>query len=461
VEPVVAIVGTPNVGKSTLFNRLTGTRNALVVDRPGVTRDYQVGDVRIGMQSLVLIDTGGVQGADDSLSNRVSEQAWRVAEDAGCILFMVDGNRGCTGAEESIATRLRKLGKPLFLVVNKTEGTPAEIAVADFQRLALGSPMAISAVHGDGIEALKQRLASLEAEQVPALNNSEYPRIAVVGRPNVGKSTLINRILGEERVLADDTPGTTRDSIAVTFEREGQPYVFVDTAGVRRKAKVSDIVEKFSIVKTLQAIDEANVVVFMLDSGEGVTEQDLALAGLVEASGRALLIAMNKWDGLTLEQRNRARAGVDRRLRFVDFAPVHFVSALYGNGLGGLFKSIQRAYTSAFASASTPSLNQLLHDAVERHQPPLVRGRRVKLRFAHMGGHNPPRVIIHGNQVDNVPRAYHRYLERFLRDALKLYATPLRVEFKQNDNPFKGRRNVLTKRQHAKRQRLIRQRKKR
>ncbi len=461
MKPVVAILGTPNVGKSTLFNRLTRTRNALVADRPGVTRDYQIGDLKVGARSLVLIDTGGVQAADDLLTNRVSEQAWRVAEDADCIVFLVDGSRGCSGIEETIAGRLRKLRSQVLLVVNKTEGTPADLAVADFHSLAVGNPMAVSALHGDGVEALRQRLSGLATVQTSAPIQADCPRIAVVGRPNVGKSTLINRILGEERVLADDAPGTTRDSIAVSFEREGRPYIFVDTAGVRRKAKVSDLIEKFSVVKTLQAIEEANVVLFMLDAQEGVTEQDLALAGLIVAGGRAILISINKWDGLSTTQRNHVRKGVDRRLRFVDFAPVHYVSALYGSGLGGLFRSIQRAYDSAFAQASTPALNQLLQDAVEEHPPPLVRGRRIKLRFAHMGGHNPPRIIIHGNQVANVPSAYQRYLERYLREALKLYATPLRVEFKQSENPFKGRRNVLTRRQHAKRKRIIRERKKR
>ena len=457
MKPVIAIIGRPNVGKSTLFNRFTASRNALVDNQPGVTRDYQFGDMHLAGRAALIVDTGGLDAGADALSARVSELALQVAADADLIVLLVDGQQDCTPDDEAAAGQLRRLGKPIYLAVNKVEGREPELAMADFYRLGLGEVFAISALRGDGIVALKEALRDALPASLPEppATDNDTPRVAIIGRPNVGKSTLINRIVSEERVIASETPGTTRDSIAVPFARHGKRYLLIDTAGVRRKARVQGRIEKFSVVKTLQAIADAHVAVLMVDAQEGITEQDISLAGQIVTAGRSLLITINKWDGLDSNKRNRVRNEASRRLRFVEFSPVHTISALHGSGVGKLFSSIDRAFKSAFVSVSTPQLNKILRQAVDQHPPPLVRGRRIKLRFAHLGGHNPPRVIVHGNQVQSVPGNYTRYLERVFRDALDIYGAPLRVEFRQSENPFKGRRNVLSKRQLASRRRII------
>jgi len=458
MNPTVAIVGRANVGKSTLFNRITRTRDALVADRPGLTRDRQLGFGRLGSKPYLVVDTGGLAEGADELANAVADQAMRAAAEADAIVLVVDGREGPAGADRDIVKRLRVLAKPIFLAVNKLEGREPDIAVAEFHQLGLPSLHAISAKSGEGVPGLMEEILAGFDDAVEHTGEETVPeqiRVAVVGRPNVGKSTLINRIFGDERVVTSERPGTTRDSIEIPFERRRQAYVLIDTAGVRRRSRVSDSIEKFSIVKTLQAIDRAHVVVTLIDASEGVSEQDLALLGLVLDSGRSLVIAVNKWDGLNVDQRSKVKRDVDRRLRFVDFAMLHFISARFGTGVGKLFDSIDAAWRSAFSSTTTATLNQLLVEIVNAHPPPLVRGRRIKLRYAHFGGHNPPRIIIHGNQTNAVPDTYVRYLSRAFREALDLQGTPVRIELRQGENPFKGRKNPLSARQLRKRQRLL------
>ncbi|MFO1435567.1 MAG: ribosome biogenesis GTPase Der [Gammaproteobacteria bacterium] len=461
MKPVVAIVGRPNVGKSTLFNQLTRTRDALVADVPGLTRDFQFGHGQIGDRPYHVVDTGGVNEKTDVLSRQVSENALRMASEADAVIFVVDGKDGLTAQDETIAEELRKLGRPVHLAVNKTESLNDEIALGEFHVLGFGNPTAISSAHKHGLDELMQKvLADLpHVEEAPA--NKKHPRIAVLGRPNVGKSTLVNRMIGEERMLTFDMPGTTRDAVAIDFERDGKPYTLIDTAGVRRRARVDEGIEKFSVLKALQAIDDANVVIVVIDAREGVTDQDASLVGQVLKAGRALVIAVNKWDGMSVEQREQVRAGVDRRLDFIDFARIHYISALHGSGVGDMFQSIDRAYRSAFIEPPTSQLTQILENLLQAHQPPLVGGRRIKLRYAHLGGQNPPRIVIHGNQTESVPGAYKRYLDKGFREALKIEGTPLRVEFRTGENPFKQRRQQLTPRQVHSRRRLMRFAKKR
>ena len=459
--PVIALVGRPNVGKSTLFNRLTRTRDALVADVPGLTRDRKYGEGRVGERPFIVVDTGGLAAGDLELDGLMERQAWQAIEEADLVFFLVDAREGLTGVDEAIAVDLRRRGKPLTLVVNKTDGLDADTALGEFHRLGLGEPQPVSATHGRGVERLlRSALAALpppaagEAAEAPA--DDRTVRVAVVGRPNAGKSTLINRMLGEQRVLASDQPGTTRDSIFIHFERDGVAYTLIDTAGVRRRARVTEAIEKFSIIKTLQAIDAAHVVILLLDARTGIGEQDATLAGYIAEKGRALVLAVNKWDGLEPHERRMVKDQLDRKLPFLGFASVLFISALHGTGVGELFPLARRAHASAMRELSTPQLTEILERVVAAHQPPLVRGRRIKLRYAHQGGRNPPRIVIHGNQTENVPENYRRYLENAFRDALKLTGTPVRIEFRTGGNPYQGRRNTLTPRQVSRRRRLMR-----
>jgi len=449
MKPVVALVGRPNVGKSTLFNRLTRSRDALVADFSGLTRDRIYGDVTTDGANFIIIDTGGLTVQNDDMSDLMRKQADLAIEEADIVFFLVDGRAGLVADDQIVAQQLRAIGKPTILVVNKSEGELKEMIAAEFYALGLGEPQVISASQGRGIANLVTTLK----DEMPSVITSELNpeeaddkhgiRLAVLGRPNVGKSTLINRIMGEDRVVAFDEPGTTRDSIHIPFEKDGTEYTLIDTAGVRRRSKVSEMLEKFSIVKTLQALEDANVILLVLDAHEGIVEQDLHLAGLIIQSGRAVVIAVNKWDGLDKSEREWVSTNIERRLPFLNFANTHFISALHGSGVGLVFKSVKQAYESAMAQIPTPRLTRVLEDAVADHQPPLVNGRRIKFRYAHLGGKNPPRIIIHGNQTDATPNSYKRYLENTFRDVLKLHGTPIFIEFKKGDNPFKNRKKKV------------------
>ncbi len=458
-RPTIAILGRPNVGKSTLFNRITRSRSALVADVPGLTRDPKVGIGRLGEAGYIVVDTGGIDPEDDdALSARVAATALDVARDCTTVLLVVDGRAGVSAADEQLAQALRRTGVPAVVAVNKCEGLDRDLQMAEFSSLGLGPVYPISAAHGEGVSSL---LEMITAEWPPATDygvdfDDERVRVAVVGRPNVGKSTLVNRILGEERMLTADLPGTTRDSIDTDFERRGRAYTIIDTAGLRRKSKASGVAEKFSAVQTLQSLDRAQVVLLLIDARDSITEQDLTLLGLVLDSGRALVIVVNKWDGLDGDVRDRIKDELDRRLRFARFATIHFISALHGTGVGNLFDSIDAAWASASSAQKTNNLSKLLEAAVTAHPPPLVRGRRIKLRYAHLGGRNPPTIVIHGNQVETVPGSYQRYLENFFREQLNLVGTPIQIEFRQGSNPYAGRRNTLNKRQQDKRRRMMR-----
>jgi len=459
--PVIALVGRPNVGKSTLFNRLTRTRDALVAAVPGLTRDRKYGEGKLGDRPFIVVDTGGLAAGDKALDGLMERQAWQAIEEADLVFFLVDARDGLTSTDEDIAADLRRRGKPLTLVVNKTDGLDEDTALGEFHRLGLGEPQPVSAAHGRGVERLlRSTLAVLappeEDKPGEASTDDEAVRVAIAGRPNAGKSTLINRMLGEERVLASDQPGTTRDSIFIPFERDGVNYTLIDTAGVRRRARVTEAIEKFSIIKTLQAIDEAQVVILVLDARTGIGEQDATLAGYIAEKGRALVLAVNKWDGLEPHERRMVKDQLDRKLPFLEFASVRFISALHGTGVGDLFPLVRRAHASAMREFSTPRLTEILERVVAVHQPPLVRGRRIKLRYAHQGGRNPPRIVIHGNQTESVPDNYRRYLENAFRQALNLSGTPVRIEFRTGGNPYQGRRNTLTPRQVSRRRRLMR-----
>ncbi|WP_018954541.1 ribosome biogenesis GTPase Der [Thioalkalivibrio sulfidiphilus] len=461
--PVIALVGRPNVGKSTLFNQLTRSRDALVADFPGLTRDRQYGPGRVGGFPYMVVDTGGLSGEAETLDNLMARQTQQAIDESDVVLFLVDGREGLTAADQAIARSLRTQGKKVLLVVNKTDGVDAEQAMAEFHALGFGAPIPIAATHGRGVLGLINAVHALLPEVEETLAEAErWPgiRIAFVGRPNAGKSTLINRILGEERVVATEIPGTTRDSIFIPFERDGQQYTLIDTAGVRRRSRVHEAIEKFSVVKTLQAIDAAHVVVMVLDAREGISEQDAHLLGVVLDAGRALVVAINKWDGLDPDQRDRIRHELDLKLPFLDFAEKRFISALHGTGVGDLFAHVKRAYDSAFIKVSTNHLTKLLESAMVAHQPPLVSGRRVKLRYAHQGGQNPPIIVIHGNMTERLPGSYKRYLTNHFRQHLKLVGTPIRLEFKTGENPYAGKRNVLTPRQQYKRKRMMRHAKK-
>lgn len=440
MKPVIAIVGRPNVGKSTLFNRLTRSRDALVADFSGLTRDRHYGNGRVGDREFICIDTGGFEPvAKTGILAEMAKQTKQAVVEADVVIFLVDARLGMAPQDRVIADFLRKTGRPVILAVNKAEGMSHATVTADFYELGLGEPVAISSAHGDGVRAMiEEALDSLNLPDEPeeVLGADKPVRIAVVGRPNVGKSTFINTLIGEERVIAFDMPGTTRDAIDVPFTRNGKPYVMIDTAGLRKRGKVFEAIEKFSVVKTLQAIADANVVILMLDAQQDISEQDAHIAGFIVDAGRALVLAVNKWDGMDDYQKERARTDIARKLRFLDFANVHPISAIKGFGIKELFKDVDAAYAAAMSKLPTPKLTRILEEAVEFQQPKRVGMSRPKMRYAHQGGSNPPIVVIHGNALSGVTDSYRRYLEGRFREAFKLRGTPLRLEFKTGQNPF-------------------------
>jgi GTP-binding protein len=443
MKPVIALVGRPNVGKSTLFNRLTRSRDALVADLPGLTRDRHYGEGRVGERPFLVIDTGGFEPvAKEGIMHEMAKQTKQAVAEADAVIFLVDGRQGMTPHDKTITDFLRKSGRPVMLVVNKAEGMKYTSVTADFYELGLGDPYVISAAHGDGVmdlvdEALDRAIAAnppLEEEAEVAAQRGV--KIAIVGRPNVGKSTLVNTLLGEERVIAFDMPGTTRDSIEIPFEREGRHYTLIDTAGIRRRGKVFEAIEKFSVVKTLQSISEANVVLLMLDAQQDISEQDAHIAGFILESGRALVVGVNKWDGLQSDRRDEIKMDIERKLNFLSFAKYHFISALKSTGIGPLMKSIDSAYAAAMAKLPTPKLTRALEEAVEHQQPRRKGSIRPKLRYAHQGGQNPPVIVIHGNALEGIDANYKRYLEKHFRETFSLVGTPLRIEFRSGKNPF-------------------------
>ena len=501
MTPVVALVGRPNVGKSTLFNRLTRTRDALVADFPGLTRDRKYGHANIAGYDFIVIDTGGIDGTEEGVEEKMAEQSLLAIEEADVVLFLVDARAGLVPADVGIAQYLRQREKTTVLVANKTDGIDADSHCAEFYQLGLGEVEQIAAAQGRGITQLIEQVLAPLGEQLNAdqvvENTEEFAdddashdewdhdfdvdneedaalldqalqeeieeeriedkniKIAIVGRPNVGKSTLTNRILGEERVVVYDMPGTTRDSIYIPMERDGQQYTIIDTAGVRKRGKVNLAVEKFSVIKTLQAIQDANVVLLTIHAREGISDQDLSLLGFILNAGRSLVIVVNKWDGLSQDIKDQVKSELDRRLDFIDFARVHFISALHGSGVGNLFDSVKEAYACATQKTSTSMLTRILRMAADEHQPPLVNGRRVKLKYAHPGGYNPPIIVIHGNQVEKLADSYKRYLSNYFRKSLKIIGSPIRIQFQEGNNPFAGKRNKLTPSQLRKRKRLM------
>lgn len=493
--PVVALVGRPNVGKSTLFNRLTRTRDALVADFPGLTRDRKYGQANIAGYDFIVIDTGGIDGSEEGVEEKMAEQSLLAIEEADVVLFLVDARAGLTPADIGIAHYLRqRQNKTTVVVANKTDGIDADSHCAEFYQLGLGDIAQIAAAQGRGVTQLMEEvLAPLAAkmseesaeEKVADSEQDEWDsdfdfsddndtalldealeeeneapedkniKIAIVGRPNVGKSTLTNRILGEDRVVVYDLPGTTRDSIYIPMERDGQHYTIIDTAGVRKRGKVHLAVEKFSVIKTLQAIQDANVVLLTIDAREGISDQDLSLLGFILNAGRSLVIVVNKWDGLDQEVKDRVKSELDRRLDFIDFARVHFISALHGSGVGNLFDSVREAYACATQKMTTSMLTRILQMATDEHQPPMMSGRRIKLKYAHPGGYNPPIIVVHGNQIERLPDSYKRYLSNYYRRSLKIIGSPIRLLFQEGNNPFAGKRNKLTPSQLRKRKRLM------
>lgn len=467
--PVVALVGRPNVGKSTLFNRLTRTRDALVADYPGLTRDRQYGQASVEEHPFIVIDTGGIHGNEEGIDALMAEQSLMAVDEADAVLFLVDARAGLTSADEAIADYLRKQDKKVFLVANKIDGIDADSAVAEFFSLGLGDTVhQIAAAHGRGvtqlltlalsphIEALGQLGEEGEADdvedelifeegeevEIEAPEEDDKIKLAIIGKPNVGKSTLTNRILGEERVVVYDMPGTTRDSVYIPMERNGREYTLIDTAGIRRRKNVNDVVEKYSVIKTLRAIEDANVCMLIIDAREGITDQDLSLLGFILEAGRSLVLAVNKWDGIDHEIKDNIHKELDRRLGFIDFARIHFISALHGTGVGHLFESVEEAFVSATKRISTSMVTKILDMAVFDHQPPMHNGRRIKLKYAHAGGYNPPIVVIHGNQTKHLPPSYKRYLMNYYRKSLKIMGTPIKIEFRETSNPFAGKKKL-------------------
>ena len=443
MKPVIALVGRPNVGKSTLFNRLTRSRAALVADYPGLTRDRHYGEGRMGDRPFLVIDTGGFEPVvKEGVMQEMAKQTKQAVAEADVVVFIVDGRQGITPHDKAITDYLRKSGRPVILAVNKAEGMKYTAVVADFYELGLGDPLVISSAHGDGVhtlldEALKTVPFSPAETEDEIEPGNKHIKLAIVGRPNVGKSTMINALLGEERVIAFDLPGTTRDAIEIPFERDGKQYTLVDTAGLRKRGKVFQAIEKFSVVKTLQAISEANVVLLLMDARQDISEQDAHIAGFVLESGRALVVGINKWDGLDQDKRKEVKSEVERKLHFLSFAKFHYVSALKSTGISALMRSIDSAYAAAMAKLSTPRLTRVLEEAVEHQQPPRKQGgTRPKLRYSHQGGQNPPIIVIHGNSLDAISDDYKRYLEKHFRDAFSLTGTPLRIEFRSGKNPF-------------------------
>ena len=473
MTPVVALVGRPNVGKSTLFNRLTRTRDALVADFPGLTRDRKYGQAKLGELEFIVVDTGGIDGTEEGIELKMAEQSLLAIEEADVVLFLVDARAGLTAADQMISEHLRKRNKRSYLVANKIDNIDPNTAIAEFAPLGMGNAIGVAGAQGRGVNNLLEAVLSdfprdkeeeeidmnvaegEEAVRIPGPSEKDGIKIAIIGRPNVGKSTLVNRMLGEDRVIVYDQPGTTRDSIYIPFERNDEKYTLIDTAGVRKRGKIHEEVEKFSVVKTLQAIKDANVVIFVMDAREGVVDHDLNLLGFALEAGRALVIAINKWDGMTPSERDFVKIELQRRLFFVEFADIHFISALHGTGVGNLYASVQNSFKSAVTRWPTNRLTQILEDAVGEHAPPMVNNRRIKLRYAHLGGANPPIIVIHGNQVEKVPRSYSRYLENTFRRVLKLVGTPIRIEYKGGENPYEGNKNTLTDRQVNKKRRLM------
>ncbi|MBU2066750.1 MAG: ribosome biogenesis GTPase Der [Gammaproteobacteria bacterium] len=474
--PVIALVGRPNVGKSTLFNRLTKSRDAIVGDLSGLTRDRQYGEAKWQGRTYIVIDTGGISGDEEGIDAKMAEQSLQAIEEADAVLFLVDARAGLSASDQMIGEHLRRRNKRSFLVINKVDNLDPDLARAEFASMGMGESLAIAGAHGRGITQMLEAVLGVfpkdatepeegeeeeivlegqEAKRIPGPSEKDGIKLAIIGRPNVGKSTLVNRMLGEERVIVYDQAGTTRDSIYIPFERDEEKYTLIDTAGVRRRGKIFEAVEKFSVVKTLQAIQDSNVVVFVMDAREGVVDHDLNLLGFVLESGRALVIALNKWDGMEPSERDYVKVELQRRLFFVDFADIHFISALHGTGVGNLYKSVQASFKSAITRWPTNRLTQILEDAVSDHAPPMVNNRRIKLRYAHLGGANPPLIVIHGNQVESVPKSYIRYLENTYRRVLKLVGTPIRIEFKGGENPYEGNKNTLTDRQVNKKRRLM------
>jgi len=464
MKPVLVLIGRPNVGKSTLFNRLTRSRKALVADVPGLTRDRQYGEGRIGDRSFLVVDTGGLAtrlSAEKNLGDvksGVTSQVRMALIEADSVILIVDARDGIQPTDYELAADLRRTGKPLWLVVNKTEGrVPAE-AVAEFHALGIGEPLAISAAHGDGVDDLITRVLDEfpKPDATETLDEHEIPRIAVLGKPNVGKSTLVNALLGEERVVVCDEPGTTRDSIYIPLERDGRRYVLIDTAGVRRRARIDDVLEKYSVLKTLQAVDDANVAILVIDAHAGVSDHDASLAGYALEAGRAMVVAVNKWDQVIDSDRDWVKRELERKLSFLDFARVHFLSAQTGSGVSGLFRSVDEAYACAHRVMTTPKLNRILRDAVTATPPPLIKGRRARPKYAHQGGKNPPRVIIHGNQVGSLSKSYLRYLSNTFRKAFHLMGTPVLIECRQEDNPYTRQKSRPNRAKHPKKHRHTR-----
>lgn len=499
MTPVIALVGRPNVGKSTLFNRLTRSRDALVANFPGLTRDRKYGQGQLNGTEFIVIDTGGIDGSEQGIEEKMAEQSLLAINEADIVLFLVDARAGLTAADIGIAQYLRRREKTTVVVANKIDGIDADSHIGEFYQLGLGEITPIAASQGRGVTQLIQDVLAPyqedENEDAETENDEDFDfalsdtdfsdfeatsindeivddsededagdsaeteqepiKIAIVGRPNVGKSTLTNRILGEDRVVVYDMPGTTRDSIYIPMERDGQQYTIIDTAGVRKRGKVTLTVEKFSVIKTLQAIQDANVVLLTIDAREGISDQDLSLLGFILNAGRALVIVVNKWDGLSQEIKDNIKSELDRRLDFIDFARVHFISALHGSGVGNLFESVNEAYQSATKRYSTSLLTRILQMATTEHQPPMISGRRIKLKYAHPGGHNPPIIVVHGNQIDKLPDSYKRYLSNYYRRSLQIIGSPIRMLFQDGDNPYAGKRNTLTPNQLRKRRRLM------
>lgn len=463
MRPVIALVGRPNVGKSTLFNRLTRSRDAIVANVPGLTRDRQYGEGTVDGKSFIAIDTGGIKGYEDGIDVEMAAQSLQAIEEANICLFLVDARDGLTPDDSKILDHLRKKNKNTYLVVNKVDGMDEDQAMADFFSMGLADLFPVTATHGRGVTRLMTRVLDefkSDDQAIDEENEAERGiKIAIAGRPNVGKSTLVNRMLGEDRVVVFDQPGTTRDSIYIPFERRGKKYTLIDTAGIRKRGKTRETVEKFSVVKALQAIQDANVVVLLVDAQTGIVEQDLHLLGYVIETGRALVIAINKWDGMETAEKDHIKSEIRRRFSFVDFAKIHFISALHGTGVGGLYKSIHLAFASARKKLTTSKLTRVLEAAVADHAPPVVNGRRIKLRYAHAGGQNPPTIVIHGKQTKKLPGHYSRYLENTFRNRLKLEGTPIRIELRSDDNPYtKGTEN-LTQKQAARKRRIKKSRK--
>ncbi len=460
MRPVLALVGRPNVGKSTLFNRLTRSRDALVADLPGLTRDRQYGEGRIADRPFIVIDTGGLSGQEEGIDFEMASQSLLAIEEADCVLLLVDGRAGLTPGDTHIVEYLRKQQKNVCLVVNKVDGIDEDVAMGDFFGLGIQRVYPITASQGRGVRKMIDAVLATFPQDEPLTPAAQSGiKIAISGRPNVGKSTLVNRMLGEERVVVYDMPGTTRDSVYIPFERHGEHYTLIDTAGIRRRGKTTETIEKFSVVKALQAIEDANVVILIIDARTGIVEQDLHLLGYVLDAGRALVIALNKWDGMDLEQKEKVKSDIRRRFAFVDFAKIHFISALHGTGVGDLYESIHGAYEAAQRTLPTSILTQVLEAAVEEHAPPIVDGRRIKLRYAHAGGHNPPIIVIHGKQTDKIPDSYSRYLEKTFRKILRLEGTPIRIQYRSDENPFVRHEKDLTQQQVAQKRRIKKNRK--